>query len=488
MPPEPGGKPFDPDEGPHGDPENAGPDPAEQQRARDFAKDLIREHFKKDSTATVRDAIKLLMKNAKDSLTALTSDINKVFKKEPNKAQHVKDWFQNFLTDYSSIKDALDGDKPITLDFLNETKNPEQAAAVKEYAQIKGKSMLEVMKNSIDDLNGKIKKAGFNIPEGTNWTELLNSLTEQLGRIDDFTNEHVTPEAEKTFEDNKIKALLEQVKSGKIKDIEGKPTWTDGLKKSLKWLILLLLMGGSLLLFAKWLVSYSEAHSGCQLISMKVNEMPVSTPYKCWGHGGAGSDIDVLNSGKSFANFNLGQCTCGSTTEKDPKGSKCENSCSETACKSPGPGDTCLTPHPQNPNCKGLPCSGDYSSFKAPYKYYYWGVMTPLDSLGNMGNGIVNGAHNTFKWLVDLIIKIAIWLGAIIGVLLVLWIIYKVVANRKPAETLKIQEVAPGASQFGKGFLGNLSKYNNYANMGRCTTFNSRPYMPTRFNIPNYKF
>ena len=55
------------------------------------------------------------------------------------------------------------------------------------------------------------------------------------------------------------------------------------LKKSLKWLILLLLMGGSLLLFAKWLVSYSEEHSGCQLISMEVNEMPVSTPYKCWG-------------------------------------------------------------------------------------------------------------------------------------------------------------------------------------------------------------
>ena len=118
-------------------------------------------------------------------------------------------------------------------------------------------------------------------------------------------------------------------------------------------------------------------------------------------------------------------------------GSKCENTCcSANACKSPGPGDTCLALLVHRilivmaPACKG-------KKFIAPYQYYYWGVMTPLDSLGNMGNGIVNGAHNTFKWLVDLIIKIAIWLGAIIGVLLVLWIIYKVVANRKPAETLK---------------------------------------------------
>ena len=112
--------------------------------------------------------------------------------------------------------------------------------------------------------------------------------------------------------------------------------------------------------------------------------------------------------------------------------------------------------------------------------------MTPLDSLGNMGNGIVNGAHNTFKWLVDLIINIAIWLGSIIGVLIILFIIYKFVANKKPAETLKIQEIAP--TKFGKGFMGNLSKYNNYAYMGRCNAIPTRPYMPTRYNMSSYKF
>ena len=41
------------------------------------------------------------------------------------------------------------------------------------------------MKNSIDDLNGKIKKAGFNIPEGSGGTgkNFLNSLTDQLKNI-----------------------------------------------------------------------------------------------------------------------------------------------------------------------------------------------------------------------------------------------------------------------------------------------------------------
>jgi hypothetical protein len=129
-----------------------------------------------------------------------------------------------------------------------------------------------------------------------------------------------------------------------------------------------------------------------------------------------------------------------------------------------------------SPNADGtLPTSGEYM-------YYSYIVMTPFDgALDVAGKGFQLGED----WI-QLIITAAIWIGGIIGVLIILFIIYKFVANKKPAETLKIQEIAP--TKFGKGFMGNLSKYNNYAYMGRCNAIPTRPYMPTRYNMASYKF
>ena len=116
--------------------------------------------------------------------------------------------------------------------------------------------------------------------------------------------------------------------------------------------------------------------------------------------------------------------------------------------------------------------------------------MTPFDALGNMGNGIVNGAGSAASQWLNILLKFlihaAIVICIILGVLLVLWIIYKVVANRKPTETLKIETgSAPGTlSKFGnRGYLGNLSKYSNYAFMGRCVAQPTRPYIPYRFKF-----
>ena len=86
--------------------------------------------------------------------------------------------------------------------------------------------------------------------------------------------------------------------------------------------------------------------------------------------------------------------------------------------------------------------------------------------------------------LIKMIIHAAIIIGIILGVLLVLWIIYKVVANRKPAETLKIETGSGTVTKFGnRGYLGNLSKYSNYAYMGRCVAQPSIPYIPLRFKF-----
>ena len=108
--------------------------------------------------------------------------------------------------------------------------------------------------------------------------------------------------------------------------------------------------------------------------------------------------------------------------------------------------------------------------------------MTPAgaipDIIKKSGQAIAQG----LRPILEMIIHAAI----IIGVLLVLWIIYKVVANRKPAETLKIETAsAPSAvTKFGiRGYLGNLSKYSNYAYMGRCVAHPVTPYIPPRFKF-----
>ena len=112
--------------------------------------------------------------------------------------------------------------------------------------------------------------------------------------------------------------------------------------------------------------------------------------------------------------------------------------------------------------------------------------MTPFDALGNMGNGIVNGVGSAASQWLNILLKFLtpVFIGIVI--LLVLWIIYKVVANRKPTETLKIEtgSAASALAKFGnRGYLGNLSKYSNYAFMGRCVAQPARPYIPPRFKF-----
>lgn len=459
-------RPYDPNEGDRGNEDHAGVDPSEEQKNKNAASEEIRKIFETDKTANLEKAMQSILKNVKQILELQKNDIRKVFKNDPLKAQHAVDWMEKFHTElsmqdgYKNLKKSLSENGNPEADFKSLFSDDDTSSAIKEYANIKGKSMLKVMDKSINDINGKIKKAGFKIPDGTTWAELFDSLNNQLDNIDSFTDEHATVDADKRFKDNQFKELLDQIKKGNIEEAGNKPTWRDGLKKSLKWLIILLLSASSITLFTLFLISYCENHSGCQLITCNENELPVSTPYKCWGTGGA-KNYNIFDPHNSYINFNLGQCKC-----TDPPGQKkqdvsnnCETKCSEIACASPGKGDNCISPHPID--CNYPACTENWDNFNAPYKYYYWGVMTPFDALGNMGNGIVNGSKNALGYFIKLLINLGITIGIIMAVLFILWIIYKFVENRKPPETVKIETTGFG-------------KYSNYAYKGRCV-------VPSRF-------
>ena len=241
-------------------------------------------------------------------------------------------------------------------------------------------------------------------------------------------------------------------------------------KKLFMALMLLMEIGASLGVLLYLLISHANANTGC----MKFEYNSSTDSY--------------IKSTKVFCNNDKTtyyplMCYCKSTVDFG----KCSHTASKYSCpeKINSATESQSEPRPvqQNNSC----CKGSETSLDN-YLYYAYQVMDPASAGIDIVDKAAKVADHGIGELLQIIINAAIWLGAIFGVLLVLWTIYKLVANRKPAETLKIQEVAPGASQFGKGFLGNLSKYNNYANMGRCTTFNSRPYMPARFKMPNYKF
>ena len=115
--------------------------------------------------------------------------------------------------------------------------------------------------------------------------------------------------------------------------------------------------------------------------------------------------------------------------------------------------------------------------------YYSYQIMDPIDGafdlLKRVGDLLDPGG------LFDKILHYIIWIGAVIGILLVLFIIYKFVSNRGSSETVKIV-TAPSApldssassssttSNFGK-YLGDLSKFSNYGLMGHCGVYDLIP-------------
>ena len=255
------------------------------------------------------------------------------------------------------------------------------------------------------------------------------------------------------------------------------PESYKGRNSTLKYIIqalsLLLTIAG-LGGFAWFLIWNAMANSGCHLISCGDGDVfPVKSKSLCYSE-----NHNIFNPTEGTYDFVSTNCNCNKVTS--PK------NCSKSVCEFSSGKEQDSSLRPFNTNCTpGFKCSDDDHS-KCPTMYYSYHVMDPISALSNVLAGGANAGNKEGSYWIKLIIHAAIVIGIILGVLLVLWIIYKVVANRKPAETLKIETAsAPGTlAKFGnRGYLGNLSKYSNYAYMGRCVAQPARPYIPHRFKF-----
>lgn len=437
---------------------------------------------KAGSSADFGEALKSLLE-AQRKLT--NADIDR--RLDPEEAQKMKEFYSDFETrlnnafktkgSFEGVYDSFIQDKTFTYLETKYKSDPKGKKAINDFKNSYLDSMRGDMKKLLPDLLKNISEK-FEIlePKDLNTPTGRASLEKILNDIDKFAEENAK-DKQNEFMKNQMDSLINKMKKGDLDptDPSSKKANTGStLKDIIKWLTLLTLIGGSIGLFTWWLFLYAMAHSGCQLIIAHKDKMPVSSKVICYN---SGKSINIFNPNGSNIEYSSTQCSC------EPKSNTQTGniSCEEQNCSS----DTDIRPW----NCsKANPvCSGTIGDEE--FKIYYFGIMTPFDALGNMGNGIVNGVGSAASQWLKILLKFLIPVFIGIATLLVLWIIYKVVANRKPAETLKIEtgsatSATSTLAKFGnRGYLGNLSKYSNYAYMGRCVAQPARPYIPPRFKF-----
>lgn len=308
-----------------------------------------------------------------------------------------------------------------------------------------------------------------------------NTFKRNVENINKIADEMNYKELEKNAKDRK----LDKIKKDGIDPAKDKPSWTDSIKKNLKWLLLLLGVLGAGIVGIQALIIYAEFHSGCQYIKCDKDELPVSTKIWCFGsqkydEDGIPKSYDVFLPGNdNLYDYNSAQCMCASpltATVKDCSGSEIEQgkkAPNQDCCKNNSANEYPSVLAANNPSCNGDINIG------APYAYYYWGIMSPLDAAGNIGNGVQNYTQHGFKWLVKLLVIV----GVVVGVIILLLIIYQYFKNKHPAQAIKI-ETGSAISKFGNSsYFGNLSRYSNYAYMGRCAAFPAKPNVPLRFKF-----
>ena len=260
--------------------------------------------------------------------------------------------------------------------------------------------------------------------------------------------------------------------SGDPSKVGGNPKTKTRLEMIYKIMSLLSVLGLGIFAFVT-LEQYCANHTGCLKIQYSGSGATQNNIYPCNSKNSTNPNKSVYLPSQCFCsqfnkapNFSSG-CECGAADKcnsgDEPKWTKftADNTAAGNQVCSPNPDGS-----PPDPG-------------KA-WTYYSYQTMTPIDAALDIGGKTLQLGSDLLK----MIIHAAIVIGIILGVLLVLWIIYKVVANRKPAETLKIETGSSTLSKFGnRGYLGNLSKYSNYAYMGRCVAQPARPYIPPRFKF-----
>ena len=324
--------------------------------------------------------------------------------------------------------------------------------------------LLPEMYNGIASINSNIPdtiNSSFKNDELLNDDNLHNNA-ERVGNTANDIADTITEEDESRYRRNATENEIEKMEKDGTSD---KQSSTMSFKDFVK-LISILARVFSTLAFLWVVIAFGLGHSGCmQYKCTDRDSFLISTKAIC-STKGSNAGINILNPNQGITTFTSTNCNCSKP--------KTPINCNSSDCEA----------DPQNPNLRpyGNQCSpGDKcqneDGTSCPIIKYQYDVFNPLALIQQVIAVGGNAAGKAFPKIIEIIIII----GIILGVLLVLWIIYKVVANRKQAETGSSTSTV---TKFGnRGYLGNLSKYSNYAYMGRCVAQPARPHIPPRFKF-----
>lgn len=241
---------------------------------------------------------------------------------------------------------------------------------------------------------------------------------------------------------------------------DSKETW----KKVMKILFLLEVAGG-IAATLYLLMAYASAHSGCMKIE-KTDDNSDLTQEKVYCSG---------NTADNSKTYGAESCYCKADVDYQT------DSGAPLGCPRTGPDVDKYRPGHSDDGSRI--CIGDLGSGKLlkTYRYYSYQIMTPFGAALDIIDKGVSSVDDGIGKLIKILIHAAIVIGIIVGILAVLFIIYKVLSKKGEAstETVKVvaQSAAPAAqsvAKFGK-YLGNLSKYSNYGLRGHCGTYRLIP-------------
>lgn len=232
----------------------------------------------------------------------------------------------------------------------------------------------------------------------------------------------------------------------------GKAKGHSKLSFLIKFLVLLETLGSGIM--AWWLIKqYCDNHSGCLVIAYEKGQSYTTNNKKYCEEGTLPSNYSEKTT------YGPELCFCSEFTDKSGVSLSESDNCQKVT----DPKNNKFTP--DNTAYKGIVCrpqDGNITNIDPngndTFLYYSYIIMTPFDGAVDIFNKTSDITKNTLKDIINMIVHAIIILAIVGGVLLVLYIVYKVVANRKPAEAIKIE---PSGSKFGN-ILGNLNKFSRY--------------------------
>lgn len=302
-------------------------------------------------------------------------------------------------------------------------------------------------KGQLNDAMDRMKK------RQKTWDDLNNKVEsgQELTRDEKDNLEKLQKEQE--ADANKCRDLLKELDDKWDKQQQKNNEKSGEVKQKGKysnlWMFLKLLavIGGTLAAYLA-LQGYCNAHSGCLAIVYDGNNV---TNNKIFCNG----DMVDGSQANNELSYTSEQCYCSRLSSRaEPSKS---NGCGY------GTGDNVIYFTPDNSGFNGtIPCNpkDGVPTSTGTYRYYSYQKMSLLDGVLDIGGKVLDGGESLLK----MIFKYAMYfLGAVLG-FYILYFIFK-----------RFSEGGEKSSSFG-GYLGNLSKYNNYAYMGRCGYSNNIPY------------